>query len=1182
MTAALSQLPEQHVNAALRGCECWRCPLLGAGRGPVMPSLPEDYEFLVVVEAPGTREVQEGKTLIGPSGQEVRRALTEAGANLAKVGFTNTALCMPEGGDFKKYSRQLKKQGLPNPIDCCNPRLQNEIKAAKFVLLMGGASVQGAGLGSTVSVMKVRGTPLILPSGKPALATPHAAFVLRDEGRVMRPIFHADVRKAVRIAYQGSTWKDPWYFVPRTAAEVENFLSAQRARVAIDVETDGKDAWSCNLRRIGIGTDTEVMIYAPLSVKGHYLLSREQISAQTRAIASYFQQMPRGALHNGIAFDSVVLARHGMPLPDDRCADTMVGHQIGPTSELPHSLDFLGSMYTDAPHWKDSFKHSTVKDDAILDRYLSFDIAVTFQAEPYIEGNLVASAQGPIYALDAELFRIGRSMSALGIQVDSRKRWDFAVEYQERAQRLLAEFVAVAGRPVNPNSPPQMRQLLYRDLGLPELDEHMTDSGDPSTDETTLLELLALGVDDRAKKIIQAILGCREAEKILGTYTGHIVNGFLEGGPTVHGDGRMRPTWRPGKRSGRWGSSEPNTQNIVKKLRAMYTAAPGNVLVAADMSAVELRMIALLANDEPLIQAFHAFDTGTGPDVHIKNACDVFNTTADKVDDNVRRFVKCVAAGSRVPIPGRGMRRIEELLAPAAVLTEEGTRAASEWHDVGETDCLTIRTDRGIALTVAKRHRVKLQSGAWRWAEDLRTGDALQFILPECAASDYVRMCINPWATRPRKKVGSVELPYDLPNMPEITIDENMGYILGTALGDGGVTGAGTYVVGLLADGTIHETKRCAQSLGLPTYYQRRKAPVDDQGEFGRLNIYSATWRRFLGRIGLHNGRRKVLRVPDVIFHSPKSVIIAFLAGMFDTDGTVGELNVCSKSAEFVSDIALLFAMLGFHGRYEEAWNRTYQRYYYRLRLHRHTVRQFIAIGGMRAQGKLARQLACMEEWGNRAQPPEQVAKVVRVEPAGKQRVYDLTVPSTNSYVANCLVNHNSFVYALSYDAQPPKIYQTLSLLRDDELRPLFPSITLPHIQHTYELWWKLHPAIPAWKNRLIRSWRATGFIETQFHKRRRYFIGGEKAEEMGNHPVQGSSADLQNDSMREVVRAYPFDFARHRGLIVNGHDQIVVECGETEAEDVKQIIGKAMQKRIGAMLFPAKPISGPNWKAVS
>lgn len=1180
---------EHHLWAVKQGCECWRCPLLASGRGPVPPTYPDNtdnfqpVDVTVVAEAPGHNEVEKGATLIGASGKAVRNALTQAGARMDRVGLTNAMLCQPDG-DLKTYLRVVKKQGKPSPIECCRPRLMEELTWTKSAILMGNASLTAVGINE--SVMTVRGTPLTINLGGtagtiPALATPHAAFVMRDEGRIFKPIFEADFRKAVRLTYQGSTWRDPVYFVPKNAAEVHNFLAVPRPRVAVDVETDGIDAWTCNLRRIGVGTDKESMIYSPLSVKGHLLHDRETIMQMARALAAYFTTQPRMDLHNGLAYDSVVLWRHGMPLADDHVFDTLVGHQIGNTSELPHGLDFLGSVYTDAPYWKGDFKHSNVKDDALLDRYLSFDIAVTFLAAPYVEYNLQTGNQQSVYALDHKLFTIGRSMSYLGLGVDHARRFAFAQEYQIKSDKLMAEFVAAAGRVVNPGSPPQMRQLLYRDLGLPQLDEHFTSTGDPSTDENTLLDLLALGVDKRAETIIHALLGWRAAEKVLSTNTGHVVDGKLEGGIQVHVDGRMRPTWRPGKRSGRWGSNDPNCQNLPKKLRSMFVPHPGNVFVAADMSAVELRMIALLAGDGPLIQAFAEFDAGRGPDVHVFNACTVFKTTPDKVDDTVRRFIKCAAAGSRVALPGRGLIKIEDLCEAKSVVTEEGPRDVAEWHDAGEMECVTVRTDRGLALTVAKRHRLQAYDGTWRWADELQSGDSLKLVLPDCASPDYVRMRINPWATRPRKKAGSVELPHDLPGMPEVTIDESMGYLLGTALGDGGVTTAGTYVVGLLADGVIDETKKCAIAHGLPTYYQRRKDSTDGK-EFGRLNIYSATWRRFLARVGLHNGRGKVLRVPDVVFKSPKSVIVAFLAGMFDTDGTVGEMNVCSKSADFVSDIAMLLAMVGLHGKYEEAWNKTYKRFYYRLRLRRHNVRRLVAMGGMRACGKLARQMVHMANWGNRAQEPEQVAKVVRVEPAGVHRVYDLTVPSTMSYVANCLVNHNSFVYALSYDAQAQKIHQTLSLLRDDNLRPMFPGLTLAECERLYAQWWQLHPAIPVWKKKLIYGWRSLGFIETQWHKRKRYFIGGEKAEEMGNHPVQGSSADMQNDSIVLLTDAYPFDFANHRGLTVNGHDQLVVECAEREAEEVKKLVEKVMQKQIGPMLFPAKPTAGLDWKVVS
>jgi DNA polymerase I-like protein with 3'-5' exonuclease and polymerase domains len=678
---------------------------------------------------------------------------------------------------------------------------------------MGSASLTAVGIGG--SITKLRGTPVQIPNGPPALPILHAAFVMREEGRVQRPLFHADVAKAVRLSRGGNTWQDPLYFVPKTATEIYNFLAVPRPRVAVDVETDGKDAWSCRLRRIGIGTDREVMIYAPLSVRGHLLMPEHEIETCQRVIAGYFQTDQHVVLHNGIGFDSIVLHRHGVPLRDDTSFDTMIAHQIGPTSELPHRLDFLGSMYTDARFWKDDAKHSEIKDDATLDKYLSYDIAVTYLSEPYVIQNVSWAKQEHIYNLDAELFRIARSMAALGIWIDPAMRWKFAAEYQEKSDRLKREFVEIAGRDINPGSPVQVRKLLYHDLGLPMLDEHMTDSGDPSTDEPTLLDLLAVGLDDRARKVIHGLLGYREAEKLLGVNTGHIVDGHIEGGPIVHADGRVRSSWRPGKRSGRWGSSDPNCQNIPKKLRAMFKPAPGNKFVAADMSAVELRQIALLAGDEPLIEAFKAFDEKRGPDVHIFNACSLFRCKPEDVNDEVRNFVK-------------------------------------------------------------------------------------------------------------------------------------------------------------------------------------------------------------------------------------------------------------------------------------------------------------------------------------------------------------------------------RFVYALSYDAGTPTIYRTLSLLRNDNLEPLFPHITLAEVERVYNLWWKVHPAIVEWKRKLILGWRSHGFIATAYHQRKRFFIGGEKREEMGNHPIQGASADMQNDAVMALVASYPFDFVQHRGLVIQGHDQLVVECGAHETEHVKKIVERVMQKRIGPMYFPAVAKAADDWKAAS
>lgn len=838
--AALAPPESHHAAAMAAGARCDLCPLRNSGRGPVPPSIPDapaPIEFLVVAEAPGSIEIEEGRTLVGPSGREIRTALRDAGLPLDRVSFTNTLLCQPPGGDLDRYLQWLRKVNkaeaadpfantppdqTASPIECCRPRLKAELARTRYAILMGGASLIGVGL--NVKIMKVRGTPVQIPDGPPAMPVPHAAFVMRDASRTFRPVFRADVAKGVRIAYYGTTWRDPSYFVASSAQQLANFLAVPRDFTAVDTETDDIDPWTCRLRRIGFGTGQEVAIYSPLSVRGHPLLAPEENAAQKRVIAEFLGRGSRLGFHNYYCFDSIVLNQHGLPVNDNGIFDSLVAHRIGATSELPHGLDFLGSVYTDAPHWKDAFKHSKIKDDAVLDRYLSFDIAVTALAGPQVAQGLVYHSQVEIYNLDAGLSIIGRGMAALGVRLDRAAQWKFASEYQEKADRLRGEFVEACGRDVNPRSYPQIVKLLYQDLGLPILQEHTTDTGEPSSAEPVLLELLGMGLDKRATKIIHTLLGFREADKILGTYTGRIertegdriIEPRLVDGPPLHVDGRLRVTWSTGKTSGRWGSGDPmNLTNVPKKLRAMFVPAPGNVFVAADFSAIELRILALLAEDEILIEAFRAFDAKEGPDVHIVNACTVFRCQPKDVTDEVRNFIK-------------------------------------------------------------------------------------------------------------------------------------------------------------------------------------------------------------------------------------------------------------------------------------------------------------------------------------------------------------------------------RFVYGLSYGAGPPKIHQTLSLLRDDDLKPLFPHITLSEVERVYNLWWAAHPKMPIWQKNGIKSWRKHGFMETPWHKRKRYFIGGENAQEMANFRIQGGAADLQNQAVRAFVGAYPFDYTRNTGLVFQVHDQLVAECLAADAERVKQIMEWAMVKQIGPMRFPAAAKIGADWKVVS
>lgn len=810
----------QHDFAVAAGADCARCPLVNCRRGPVPPTLPPagtPIPLLVVGEAPGASEVDDGRTLIGATGREIRRALDGAGFPSNNAAYTNAVLCQPPGNDMEALLRDCRKKGLPSPVECCQPRLKSELARSGYAILMGSRALEGAGVGG--KVMRLRGTPVQIPDGPPALPVPHAAFIMRDNGRRFRQIFYQDVCKAIRIGGGGSTWRDPQFAVINDPGALGNFLDAQREHIAIDTETDGIDPWTCGLRRIGFGSGAEVAIYSPKSVRGQLMVT----PADHQRVASVINNWAARTgltldFHNYYGFDSVVLAQHGVRVPDHKVRDSLVNHSIGFTSELPHTLDFLGSIFTDAPFWKDDVKHTEVKSDAVLDRYLSYDVAITWLAAPWVSFALRQAQQEHIGALDSYLSGVGRDMSAIGIRLDRQVQWRFASEYETKARRLLKEFIDACGRDVNPRSPKQVSAFLYEDLGLPVLT--LTDTDEPSTAEPVLLELMAMGLSPRADKIVKALIGYREADKLLGTFIGRLVedDGMwrLEGGPRVHADGRVRTTWKTGRATGRWSSGDPiNLQNQPKKLRAMYRPQPGNVYVAADYSAIELRLLGLLGNDPILIDAFDKFDRGVGPDVHKVNACTAFGCRIEEVTDEVRTFAK-------------------------------------------------------------------------------------------------------------------------------------------------------------------------------------------------------------------------------------------------------------------------------------------------------------------------------------------------------------------------------RFVYGLGYGAQPPKIHQTLSLLRDDELNPVFPGITLPEVERVYHKWWAQHQAIWNWRKTLVRQWRQFHFLASQWHGRKRYFIGGEDHEEMYNFPIQSSAADIQNDAVRALVEQYPFDFNRRCGLVVQGHDQLVVECPAEDADRVSRVLSQSMVRRIGPMLFPADVQIGTSWKEVS
>jgi DNA polymerase-1 len=242
-------------------------------------------------------------------------------------------------------------------------------------------------------------------------------------------------------------------------------------------------------------------------------------------------------------------------------------------------------------------------------------------------GSLLADVELP-------LSHVLAGMEAAGIALDAPYLEAMAADVRERMRTLRDEVFGYAGREFNLNSPPQLREILYGELGLQP--GKKTPKGELSTDASVLEKLR----DEHP--IVDGILSWRELDKLNSTY--------LEALPKLvdPSDGRVHTTFnQAAAATGRLSSTNPNLQNVPVRSelgrqirRAFVPGEAGQVLLVADYSQIELRVLAHLSGDEGLRAAFAA-----GDDIHAATAAAVFGLPIDQVDGELRRRAKAVNYG---------------------------------------------------------------------------------------------------------------------------------------------------------------------------------------------------------------------------------------------------------------------------------------------------------------------------------------------------------------------------------------------------------------------------------------------------------------------------------------------------------------------------------------------------------
>jgi DNA polymerase-1 len=358
--------------------------------------------------------------------------------------------------------------------------------------------------------------------------------------------------------------------------------------------------------------------------------------------------------HN-LKFDLAVLKAHGLEV-EGPLVDTMLAHALLEPDQR-HGMDYLSEVlldYTPVPLTRligdpadpaGQKKVSEVDPEALAE-YSAEDADVTWQLRAVLEPMLRERGQERVFReVEAPLVRVLVDMEHEGIALDTGVLAIFGATLEEQARTLETRINELAGRPFNLNSPKQLGEILFDELKLADKPKK-TRTGQYATNEQTLLALSG------SHPIVQAILDYRELVKLKGTYVDALPASVDPVTGRVHTHfGQIRTA------TGRLNSDNPNLQNIPIRTeqgreirRAFVARGPEWVLLSADYSQIELRIIAALSEDPGMLEAF-----ARGDDIHTATAARVYGVEPAAVTREMRARAKMVNFGIPYGISAFGL-----------------------------------------------------------------------------------------------------------------------------------------------------------------------------------------------------------------------------------------------------------------------------------------------------------------------------------------------------------------------------------------------------------------------------------------------------------------------------------------------------------------------------------------------
>lgn len=429
----------------------------------------------------------------------------------------------------------------------------------------------------------------------------------------------------------------------------------ETGEVSIDLETTSTDPMLAEIVGIALCPAPHEAYYVPVAHRSLADSSTRQLALPfvLEKLKPIIQDKGLRKIGQNLKYELVLLEMYGLKL-DGISFDTMIAAHMLDSSRISYSLDELCRLYLG--HRMISYRDVTGTGKSKINfEEVELEAAKVYSCEDadvamLLAGKLALELEGihliQVYRdIELKFIEVLARIEINGMKIDASRLKELSKEFDTGLKEIEKTIYEEVGYEFNLNSPIQLRQVLFETLKLPQ--KKLTKTGESSTDVEVLTDL------SKFHSVPEKVLEHRTLSKLKSTYVDalpKLIN------PRT---GRLHTSFNPvGSSTGRLSSSEPNLQNIPiktaqgRRIREAFIPEEGYVMLSADYSQIELRLLAHFSGDESLVEAFM-----TGSDIHNRTASEIFGVTEDLVTPEMRRLSKNINFGIIYGISAFGLAK---------------------------------------------------------------------------------------------------------------------------------------------------------------------------------------------------------------------------------------------------------------------------------------------------------------------------------------------------------------------------------------------------------------------------------------------------------------------------------------------------------------------------------------------